>query len=59
MITKFVPFLLLLCNAALSQEIKIIKSGEGKALGGSVVNYYSVSIYNNTDKPICVPVSHL
>lgn len=58
MMTKLVPLLLLLCNAALSQEVRIIKTGEEKAPGGSAVNYYSVSIYNNTDKPICVPVSN-
>ncbi|GAA4743687.1 hypothetical protein [Flavisolibacter ginsenosidimutans] len=58
MTIKIVPLLLLLCNVALSQEVKIIKTGEGKISGQSAVNYYSVSIYNNTDKPICVPVSN-
>jgi hypothetical protein len=58
MIIRLVPFLFLLCNSALSQQVKLFKIGENKTKKSTDVNIYGVRIYNNTDNPICVPVSN-
>lgn len=58
MIIRLVSILLLICNSALSQQVKLFKIGENKTKNVTIVNIYSVRIYNNTDKPICIPVSN-
>jgi len=57
-IIRLVPVFLLICNSALSQQVKLFKIGENKTTNATVINIYGVRIYNNTDKPICVPVSN-
>jgi hypothetical protein len=55
---KILIFLLLICSNALSQQIKVLKLQEQSTDNNASVNTYSVRIYNNTDKPICIPVSN-
>jgi|GEM_PF-3039795 len=55
---RILAFLLLICSNALSQQITTLKLQEQSAGENALVNTYSVRIYNNTDKPICVPVSN-
>jgi hypothetical protein len=54
---KILIFLLLICSSALSQQVTVFKLREQNIENNAFVNIYSVRIYNNTDKPICVPVS--
>ena len=55
---KIIVFLLLICSSALSQQVKVFKLREQSIENNAYVNTYSVQIYNNTDKPICVPISN-
>jgi len=57
MTTKMFPLLLMICTNSFCQEIQLNKLSDKKMADGSFINFYSLKIYNNTDKPICVPVS--
>ena len=57
MIKKVLPFLLLIYSNVFSQKIELFKLGEESLTSTTSLNIYSVRIFNNTDQPICVPVS--
>lgn len=48
---------LLVCSTAFAQQVKITKTGEQSAKT-NVFQLYHLSIYNNTNKPICIAVSN-
>ncbi|MBP7555164.1 MAG: hypothetical protein KA821_02790 [Chitinophagaceae bacterium] len=55
---RILAFLLLICSNAVSQQITVLKLQEQSTGNNTLENTYGVRIYNNTDKPICIPISN-